>query len=107
MSASISLTQQLGAWIRPRASVAAPFAFTRDPNARQAARTLGATAGEFRIPAAFSNGRRLETGAPFDPRRLAQAIFGGSSSGVGWFGRISGVDGSHSAQRASTVSPAR
>src|SRR5207237_922394 len=106
MNASISVTPQLGAWIRPRASVASSFAFTRDPNARQAARTLGDTAGQFRIPAAFSNGRRLETGAQFDPRRLAQAVFGDSSSIVGWFSRISGVDLSYSAQQASSFSRA-
>ncbi|HLQ69456.1 MAG TPA: cell surface protein SprA [Gemmatimonadales bacterium] len=106
LNASLSLTPQLGAWIRPRASVTSSFAFTRDPNARQPARTLGDTAGEFRIPAAFSNGRRLETGAQFDPRRLALAIFGDSSSVAGLFGRISGVDVSYSAQQASTFSRA-
>src|SRR5207248_11489092 len=105
-SASISVTPQLGAWITPRASAASSFASTRDPNARQAARTLGDSAGEFRIPAAFSNGRRLETGAQLDPRRLAQAVFGDSSSIVGWFSRISGVDVSYSAQQGSSFSRA-
>src|SRR5439155_1506964 len=99
-----SPTPRLGGVIRPPASVASTFAFTRDPNARQPARTEGDTAGAFRVPAAFSNARRFETGAQLDTRRLAQSIFGDSSAVTRWLGRITGVDVSYGAQQASSFS---
>ena len=106
VTTSISLTPRVGTWIRPRASVGSSFAFTRDPNARQPARAVGDTAGEFRVPAAFSNARRLETGAQLDTRRLAQAIFGDSSGVAGWLGHITGLDVTYSAQQGSSFSRA-
>jgi hypothetical protein len=106
LNASLSLTPRVGAWIRPRATVGSSFVFTRDPNAPQAARADGDTAGAFRIPAAFSNARRVETGAQLDPRRLGQAVFGDSSAVVGWLGRITGLDVSYSAQQGSSFSRA-
>ena len=104
LNTALSVTPRVGAWIRPRASVASSFVFTRDPNAPQPARANGDTAGAFRIPAAYSNGRRVETGAQLDPRRLGQAVFGDSSAVVDWLGRITGVDVSYSAQQASSFS---
>jgi hypothetical protein len=106
VTTSLSLTPRLNSWIRPRASAGSSFAFTRDPNARQPARTDGDTAGEFRVPAAFSNARRLETGAQLDARRLAQAIFGDSSDVADWLGHITGLDVTYSAQLGSSFSRA-
>jgi hypothetical protein len=106
LNTSISVTPRIGVWIRPRASVASTFVFTRDPNAPQPARADNDTAGAFRIPSAFSNGRRVETGAQLDPRRLAQAVLGDSSVIVGWLGRITGVDVSYSTQQGSSFSRA-
>ena len=106
LSTSLSVTPRVGAWIRPRATVGSSFAFTRDPNAAQPARAEGDTAGAFRIPAAFSNGRRVETGAQLDPRRLAQSVFGDSSAVAGWLGRITGLDVSYSANQGSSFSRA-
>jgi len=106
VTTSLSLTPRVGTWIRPRASVGSSFAFTRDPNARQPARTEGDTAGEFRVPAAFSNARRVETGAQLDTRRLAQAVFGDSSGVADWLGHITGLDVTYSAQQGSTFSRA-
>ena len=103
---SLSLTPRVSTWIRPRASVGSSFAFTRDPNARQPVRAEGDTAGPFRVPAAFSNARRLETGAQLDTRRLARAIFGDSSAAANWLGRITGLDVTYSAQQGSTFSRA-
>src|SRR5438552_10649073 len=91
-----------GGWFGARATVGSSFTFTRDPNARQPARTEGDTAGKFRVPAAFSNGRRIETGAQLDAHRLGQAIFGDSSALAAWLGRITGLDVSYSAQEGST-----
>jgi hypothetical protein len=104
LTTSISLTPKVGGWVRPRATVGSSFAFTRDPNARQPARTEGDTAGEFRVPAAFTNARRLETGAQLDPRRLAQSLFGDSSGVAAWLGRIPGLDVTYSAQQGSVFS---
>jgi hypothetical protein len=106
LSTSLSVTPRVGAWIRPRATVGSSFVFTRDPNAPLPARADGDTAGAFRIPAAFSNGRRVETGAQLDPRRLAQSVFGDSSAVAGWLGRITGLDVSYSAQQGSSFSRA-
>ena len=103
LTTSLALTPRVaGGWFRPRATVGSSFTFTRDPNARQPARTEGDTAGEFRVPAAFSNGRRVETGAQLDARLLGQAIFGDSSALAAWLGRITGLDVTYSAQEGST-----
>src|SRR6266487_3691186 len=106
VTTSIALTPRIGAWIRPRASLGSSFAFSRDPNAREPARTVGDTAGEFRVPAAFTNARRLETGAQVDARRLAQAVFGDSSDVADWLGHITGLDVTYSAQQGSSFSRA-
>jgi hypothetical protein len=106
LNTTVSLTPRVGAWIRPRASLASTFVLTRDPNAREPARTDGDSAGEFRIPAAFSNGRRVETGAQIDPRRLAQVVFGDSAGVVNWIGRVTGIDVSYSTQQGSNFSRA-
>jgi Motility related/secretion protein len=102
----LGMTPRIGAWLRPRASLTSTFGFTRDPNARQPVREIGDTAGAFLVPAAFSNARRVETGAQLDPRRLAQAVFGDSSGVVPWLSRIAIVDVAYSRQRASTFNRA-
>jgi hypothetical protein len=105
ITSTLALTPRIaGGWIRPRASVASSFVFTRDPNARQALRTEGDSAGEFRVPAAFTNARRFETGAQLDARRLAQALFGDSAGVVRVFGRITGLDVTYAAQQGSSFS---
>jgi hypothetical protein len=106
VTTSLSLTPRVSTWIQPRASVGSSFAFTRDPNARQPVRAEGDTAGPFRVPAAYSNARRLETGAQLDTRRLARAIFGDSSTAADWLGRVTGLDVTYSAQQGSTFSRA-
>src|SRR6266508_583845 len=95
VTTSLALTPRVGAWIRPRATVGSSFAFTRDPNARQPLRTDDTT-GALRVPAAFSNARRLETGAQLDAHRLGQAVFGDSSGLAAWLGRITSLDVTYS-----------
>jgi len=102
----VNVTPRLGAAIRPRASLASSFSFTRDPNAPQPVREIGDTAGAFHVPAAFSNLRRIEAGTQLDPRRLAQAVFGDSAGVARWLGRISNVDLSYSRQRNSSFNRA-
>ncbi|HEY7195367.1 MAG TPA: cell surface protein SprA [Gemmatimonadales bacterium] len=106
LTTTLALTPRVNGWLRPRATVASTFAFSRDPNAPQPLRTEGDTAGEFRVPAAYTNGRRFETGAQVDARRLAQAIFGDSSGLADWLGHITGLDVTYSALLGSTFSRA-
>jgi len=103
---NVNVTPRLGAWIRPRASLTSSFSFTRDPNARQAVREIGDSAGAFRVPAAFSNVRRLEAGTQLDPRRLAQAAFGDSARMTRWLSHLGNVDVSYSRQRTSSFNQA-
>jgi hypothetical protein len=106
LNTSIAITPRMAAWIRPRASVASSFTLTRDPNAHEPVREGGDSAGAFRIPAAFSNARRIETGAQFDPGRLARGVFGDSAALVGFLARITGVDVAYSIQHGSNFSRA-
>ncbi|MFN2569997.1 MAG: cell surface protein SprA [Gemmatimonadales bacterium] len=101
-----NVTPRVAAWIRPRASLTSGFTFTRDPNARQPVRANGDSAGIFQVPAAFSNSRRLDTGAQLDLHRLAQAALGDSSGVTGWLSRVAPVDVSYSRQRASNFNRA-
>jgi hypothetical protein len=98
----INVTPRMALWIRPRASLASTFSFTRDPNARQPVRAGSDTAGAFRVPAAFANARRLDAGTQLDPRRLAQAVFGDSAGVVGWFARVTNIDVAYTRQRSSS-----
>ena len=102
----VNVTPRIGSWIRPRASLTSSFSFTRDPNARQPVREVGDTAGAFRVPAAFSNLRRVEAGTQLDPRRLAQAVFGDSAGVARWLGRLGNVDVAYTRQRTSSFGSA-
>ena len=106
LNTTLNLSPRLVPGIRPRALLASGFAFTRDPNAPQPVRTLGDTAGAFRVPAAFSNVRRLDLGTQLDPRRLAQSVFGDSAAIVPWLARITSVDVSFNRQRSSSFNRA-
>jgi hypothetical protein len=106
LTTTLSLTPRVNTWLRPRAAVASTFAFSRDPNAPQPLRTEEDTAGEFRVPAAYTNGRRFDAGAQVDARRLAQTIFGDSADIADWLGHITGLDVTYSALLGSTFSRA-
>src|SRR5439155_25491302 len=105
LTASLWLSSRVGAWYRPRAAGRSSVAYTPDPNARQPLRTDDTT-GAFRVPAAFSNARRLETGAQLDAHRLGQEIFGDSSGLAAWLGRITSLDVTYSEQQGSTFGQA-
>jgi hypothetical protein len=101
-----NVTPRIALWIRPRASLASVFAFTRDANARQPVRADGDSAGAFRVPVAFSNSRRFDAGTQLDLRRLAQAVFGDSAGLAAWLARIAPVDLSYGRQRSSSFNRA-
>ena len=104
VNTQLNFTPLAAGWLRPRATLATAFTLSRDPNARTPVRTIGDTAGEFRLPTAFSNLQRLDLGARIDMRRLGQALFGDSGKAVTWLGRITGVDLAASRTRASNFS---
>ncbi len=97
-----SVTPQIVAWLRPRATVSSNFAFNRDPNGREAVRDVGDTAGAFHVPAAFSNGRRFDLGMQLDARRFGQAVFGDSAGITKLLARLASVDVSYGRSQTST-----
>jgi hypothetical protein len=75
---TLSITQPLASWLRPRFLTTASFSMARDPN-RAPARLEGDTAGAFALATAFSNSRRNELGLTIDWAVLAQSAFGETS----------------------------
>jgi hypothetical protein len=106
LTTSLNLNPRVVTGIRPRALLASSFNFSRDPNARDPVRTEGDTAGEFRVPVAFSNSRRFEAGTQLDPRRLAQSILGDSAAVVTWIARLTSVDLAYTRVRSSNFNRA-
>ncbi|HEX9279266.1 MAG TPA: cell surface protein SprA [Gemmatimonadales bacterium] len=104
VNTQLNVTPPATGWLRPRATLATTFSLTRDPNARSPVRTIGDTAGEFRLPTAFSNLQRLDVGARVDLRRLGQRLFGDSARAVAWLARITGIDVAASRTRQSSFS---
>jgi hypothetical protein len=87
-----SLTPNIGEWLRPRANVTSTFSLTRDPNAPTPVRTVGDTAGAFRLPTSFGNSQRLDLGTQLDARKLAAGILGDSTFLTRLLGRITNID---------------
>jgi hypothetical protein len=98
----VALSPSARGWLRPRATYASTFALSRDPNARDPVRETGDTAGAFRLPAAFSNSRRVEVGTQLDAGRLGRKVFGDSSGLARALTRITTSDVSLSRTYAST-----
>jgi cell surface protein SprA len=90
LNAYVSLTPNLGDWVRPRLSFTTGFNLFRDPNASEPLRAPGDSA--FRLPLAFSNSQRLDAGTQFDPGRLARGLFGDSSQVTRWLRRFASID---------------
>jgi motility/secretion related protein SprA len=102
LTSALNLTPRVATWIRPRLSAISGFNFNRDPNARQPVRTEGDSAGEFRVPAAFTNQQRVDLGAQVDVGRLGKAVLGDSSGLAAWLTRIAPIDVAFGRQRASS-----
>ena len=94
----------LAAWLRPRASLTSSFGLTRDPNARDAEREGGDSAGAFRIPLAFENQRSTELGASLDFSRLVRGLARDSAFVTKLFDRLNVVDLSSRLERRSQFS---
>jgi hypothetical protein len=92
LTTAFNVSPVIGSWIRPRLTFTSSFTFTRDPNARNAVRVDGDTAGAFRAPESFANSRRRELGATLYPARLFGGIVGDSNFVGRLFGRLQPVD---------------
>jgi len=85
-------TPSLFSWLRPRFTTTSTFLLTRDPNGLTPERTLGDTAGAFRLPTAFTNARSTDLGASLDFSRLLKVMFGDTAHIVGLLDRFSPLD---------------
>jgi hypothetical protein len=88
----LSYSPNLVSWLRPRLTVSTNFALLRDPNGGAAERTQGDTAGGYRLPTTFTNGRVTELGGTLDLARAVRSLLGDSSVVARWFGRIAAID---------------
>lgn len=88
----VAISPATRGWLRPRAVLGSAFTLSRDPNARDPVREIGDTAGAFRIPANFTNSRRLDLGAQVDAGRLARGLFGDSAGLARVFARLTTAD---------------
>jgi hypothetical protein len=66
-------------WLRPRLSWTSDFRLSRDPNAGEAERADGDTAGAFRLPTTFANGATRELALPLDVPRALRGLLRDSS----------------------------
>lgn len=98
----VAFTPNLAAWLRPRVAFSTGFNLTRDPNASEAVRTIGDTAGGFRLPTSFANSQRLDASSQFDFRRLGAGLAGDSAFITRLLARVTGVTLTYSRTRQST-----
>lgn len=97
----LTYTPNLFSWLRPRVNVTTNFSLTRDPNGGIAERALGDSAGAYRLPTAFTNGRIMDLAGTLDFGRALRALLGDSSRLLPWLDRFTPVDfGTHSDLRS-------
>lgn len=94
-------TPNLFSWLRPRFNTTSTFLLTRDPNGAAPERTVGDTAGGFRLPTAFTNARSTDLGASVDFTRLLKVMFGDTAHVVTLLDRFSPLDVSTHTDRRS------
>jgi hypothetical protein len=94
-------TPTLFSWLRPRFTTTSTFSLTRDPNGATPERTVGDTAGMFRLPTAFTNARSTDLGASVDFSRLLRVVFGDTAHIVKLLDRLSPLDVSTRTDRRS------
>ena len=92
LATHLTWTPSLFTWLRPRANVTTTFNLTRDPNGGAPERSIGDSAGAFRIPTSFANGRSTDFGGTLDFGRALRALFGDSSHLLPWLDRFTPVD---------------
>ncbi len=92
LASHLSYTPNLFAWLQPRLSIATSFGLNRNPNGGPPERSIGDSAGAYRLPTAFTNGRSTDLGGTLDVGRALRALLGDSSHVLPWLNRFSPVD---------------
>ena len=88
----LTYAPNLFSWLRPRFSTISSFGLTRDPNGGTPERTVGDTAGGFRLPSTFTNTRSTDLGGSLDFSRALRVLLGDSSRLLPWLDRLSPLD---------------
>ena len=106
VSTRLSYSPDLVSWIRPRFATGSTFSLTRDPNQALPERSVGDTAGAFRLPTTFSSGRTSDITGSVDFSTPLRAVFGDSSLIRRALDRVSQFDfGHHSEHRSQYSGP--
>ncbi len=90
--ARFSWSPPLASWVRPRLSWNSDFSLSRDPTSGVTERSVGDSAGAFRLPTTFTGGSNLDLSATVDPGRLLRLFFADSSGMLRALDRVSSVD---------------
>jgi hypothetical protein len=92
LATRLSYAPNLFSWLHPRFSTASSFALTRDPNGGTPERTVGDSAGGFRLPSTYTNIRTSDLGGSLDFSRALRVLLGDSSRLLRWLDRLSPLD---------------
>jgi hypothetical protein len=101
MNTRFSWSPDLFSWLRPRLNAVSSFSMTHDPNASLPERTIGDSAGGFRLPTAFTNAHSTDVGASLDFSRALRVLLGDSSHVLAWLDRLNPLDVSSRTDRRS------
>jgi len=92
LATRLSYQPSLFSWLHPRFSAVTSFGLTRDPNGGTPERTIGDSAGGFRLPTTFTNARTTDLGGALDFSRALRALLGDSSRMLRWLDRLAPLD---------------
>ncbi len=92
MATRLSFSPNLFSWLHPRFNFATNFSLTRDPNGGTPERTIGDSAGGFRLPTTFTNARTTDLGGSLDFSRAFRVLLGDSSHVLRWLDRLAPLD---------------
>jgi hypothetical protein len=88
----LTWTPPVAGWFHPRFNWTSNFGLSRDPNGSTPERTVGDTAGGYRLPTVWSNGMTSDLSANIDLSRLLRSLLGDSSGLRRALDRVTQVD---------------
>ena len=92
LSTRLTVAPLLFSWLRPRFSAVTSFGLTRDPNGGTPERSIGDSAGAFRLPTSFVNSRSTDLGGSLDFTRALHVLLGDSSHVLPWLDHFAPLD---------------
>lgn len=101
LTARLSYNPAIASWLRPRLTTTSNFNLVRDPNQAEAEREIGDSAGAFRLPTTFANGRVSELGGTVDWTAPLRALMDDSAGLRSLLARLGRVDLSQRVERRS------